>query len=223
MPKILVPVAGRPMIDHLVDLYRPFAAAIVVVAHPSFATRLRGPFEVVEQRERTGMLDAILIAAPAAARARPGEVWITWGDQVGVLPATLERLAEVMASAPPPAAALPLVMRRDPYIHFDRDSSGRLSAVRQRREGDTMPAQGEGDIGVFALSREAFEKRLPEYAGSVPSGRGTGERNFVPFLPWLAQRADVATFPCTDAREAIGVNTPEELRLMEDWMVSRTA
>ena len=223
MPKILVPVAGRPMIDHLVDLYRPFAATIVVVAHPSFATRLRGPFEVVRQHERTGMLDAILIAAAAAARAQPGEVWITWGDQVGVLPATLERLAEVMASAPPPAAALPLVMRHDPYIHFDRDSSGRLSAVRQRREGDTMPAQGEGDIGVFALSREAFEKRLPEYAESVPPGRGTGERNFVPFVPWLAQRADVATFPCTDAREAIGVNTPEELRLMEDWMVSRTA
>jgi hypothetical protein len=31
------------------------------------------------------------------------------------------------------------------------------------------------------------------------------------------------TFPCTDAREAIGINTPEELRLMEAWMSARSA
>src|ERR1044072_638042 len=44
LPKILVPVAGRPMIDHLVTLYRPFAETIVVVAHPSFSARMTGPY-----------------------------------------------------------------------------------------------------------------------------------------------------------------------------------
>lgn len=223
VPKILVPVAGRPMIDRLVELYRPFAETIVVVAHPSFSARLHGPFAVVEQTERTGMLDAVLLGAPLVAREQPDEVWVTWGDQVGVLPATVARLAAAMASSPRPAAALPLVTRRDPYIHFDRDSRGRLCAIRQRREGDAMPAVGEGDMGLFALSRGAFEGDLHLYASDVARGRGTGERNFVPFIPWLAQRADVATFPCTDEREAIGVNTPEELRLIEDWMVTRTA
>src|SRR6266545_4141881 len=62
---------------------------------------------------------------------------------------------------------------------------------------------------------------LPDYARNVERGRGTGERNFLPFIPWLAQRARVATFPCTDPREAIGINTPEELRRMEEWMVTR--
>jgi bifunctional UDP-N-acetylglucosamine pyrophosphorylase/glucosamine-1-phosphate N-acetyltransferase len=222
-PKILVPVAGRPMIDRLVDLYRPFADTIVVVAHPSFSARLRGPFEVVEQHERSGMLDAVLLGAPTVARVRPDEVWVTWGDQVGVLPATVARLAAAMASADRPAGALPVVTRRDPYIHFDRDASGRLQAVRQRREGDAMPAVGEGDMGVFALSRDAFERQLPAYAVAVARGTGTGERNFVPFMPWLAQRARVVTFPCADEREAIGVNTPEELRFMEEWLASRTA
>jgi bifunctional UDP-N-acetylglucosamine pyrophosphorylase/glucosamine-1-phosphate N-acetyltransferase len=223
LPKILVPVAGRPMIEHLIDLYRPVTSSVVVVAHPSFAARLRGPFEVVEQRDRTGMLDAVLLGAPIVARARPDEVWITWGDQVGVLPATVAALAEVMAAAPRPAAALPLVTRRDPYIHFDRDASGRLRAIRQRREGDTMPPVGEGDMGLFALRRETFEVQLAAYADAVAPGSGTGERNFVPFIPWLAQRSYVATFQCSDEREAIGVNTPEELRLMEDWLTSRSA
>lgn len=223
LPKVLVPVAGRPMLDRLVELYRPFAATIVVVAHPSFSARLRGAFEVVEQRERTGMLDAVLLGAPAVAREQPEEVWVTWGDQVGVLPQTVDRLAAAMANEPRPAAALPVVARHDPYIHFDRDEHGRLRAVRQRREGDTMPEVGEGDIGLFALTRDAFERELPVYAASVPRGSGTGERNFLPFLPWLAQRATVVTFPCSDPREAIGINTPDELRAMEAWLASRLA
>ena len=222
VPKILVPVAGRPMIDRLVDLYRPCVASIVVVTHPSFSARLRGPFEVVEQHERTGMLDAVLLGAGTVARVRPDEVWVTWGDQVGVLPATIGRLAEAMAAPAAPAAALPLVTRRHPYIHFDRDAAGRLCGIRQRREGDAMPETGEGDIGLFALTRAAFEDDLRDYAAAVPRGQGTGERNFVPFIPWLAQRRDVVTFPCTDPREAIGINTPEDLSQMEDWLASRS-
>jgi bifunctional N-acetylglucosamine-1-phosphate-uridyltransferase/glucosamine-1-phosphate-acetyltransferase GlmU-like protein len=223
VPKILVPVTGRPMIDHLVDLYRPFVDAIVVVAHPTFAARMRGPFDVVEQHERTGMLDAILLGALVVVRERPDEVWITWGDQVGVLPETVGRLAGVMGGDAHPAAALPVVTRPHPYIHFDRGADGRIAALRQRREGDRMPEVGESDMGVFALARDTFERALPEYAAQVTPGRGTGERNFVPFIPWLAQRAVVETFPCTDAREAIGINTPEELRVMEEWMSTRTA
>jgi hypothetical protein len=140
-----------------------------------------------------------------------------------VLRPTIERLAQAMASASRPAAALPTVRRTDPYIHFERDADGRLSALRQRREGDTMPPTGESDMGLFALRRSAYERDLPEYAAGVEPGRGTGERNFVPFIPWLAQRAPVVTFPCTDAREAVGINTPDDLRMMEEWMVTRTA
>jgi bifunctional UDP-N-acetylglucosamine pyrophosphorylase/glucosamine-1-phosphate N-acetyltransferase len=223
LPKILVPVAGRPMLDHLLALYRPYASDVVVIAHPTFSARLRGPYEVVEQHQRTGMLDAVLLAAPAVARVAPDEVWITWGDQVGVLPATIERLAGAMSDSARPAAALPTVRRSEPYIHFDRDASGRLSALRQRREGDTMPAVGESDMGVFALTRDTFRRQLPEYAAGVAPGTGTGERNFVPFIPWLAQRAHVATFPCTDERESIGINTPEDLRIMEEWIGTRGA
>jgi bifunctional N-acetylglucosamine-1-phosphate-uridyltransferase/glucosamine-1-phosphate-acetyltransferase GlmU-like protein len=221
LPKILVSVAGRPMLDHLVALYRPYADAIVVVAHPTFAARLQGPFEVVEQRERTGMLDAVLLGAATVGRLQPDEVWITWGDQVGVLPATLTRLVDAMAAGP--AAALPTVQRRDPYIHFDRDARGRLSGIRQRREGDEMPPIGEGDMGLFALRRSVYEGELQAYGADVEHGRGTGERNFVPFIPWLAQRAEVVTFPCTDEREAVGINTPEELRMMEAWIGARHA
>lgn len=228
-PKPLVYVNGRTMLDHLADLYRAHVQHLVVIAHPSFAVAIaawgarQGNVSVTTQDEPTGMLDAILLAAPVVRAHQPDMVWITWADQVGVLPATVQRLAEVCAQTPQPALALPTVLRSDPYTHFERDARGRLSRFLQRREGDALPAEGESDIGVFALARHTFERDLEEYAATVVPGAGTGERNFVPFVPWLAQRNTVVTFPCTDPMEAVGINTPDELRAIEAWLRARGA
>ena len=138
-----------------------------------------------------------------------------------MLAATVQRLADAMAAVPPPALALPTVTRDHPYIHFERDGAGRIGRLLQRREGDAMPDHGESDMGLFALTRDTFERDLDAYARDVPSGRATGERNFLPFVPWLAQRKLVTTVPCTDPMEAIGINTPGELRQVEDWLRSR--
>ncbi|HVL69321.1 MAG TPA: NTP transferase domain-containing protein [Vicinamibacterales bacterium] len=232
LPKALVPVAGRPMIDHLLALFHPWAHAAVVVAHPSFSDRIsahvrhawrdRMRVEVVEQAAPTGMLDAILAASAAVERLTAERVWTVWCDQVGLLPATLERLAAAERTAPAPALVLPTVHRADPYIHFARAADNRIVAVLQRREHDAMPASGESDVGLFALSRVAYLDELPRFAREVAPGAGTGERNFLPFIPWLAARVPVATVPCTDPRESQGVNTPDELRLVEDWLLARS-
>jgi bifunctional N-acetylglucosamine-1-phosphate-uridyltransferase/glucosamine-1-phosphate-acetyltransferase GlmU-like protein len=224
LPKVLVPVAGRPMLRHLVDLHRPFVDHVVVVASPS-GERLvrqalgewRAPATVAVQAEPTGMLDAILIGLGAIPVAYD-RAWFTWGDQVAVLPATLARLASVERDSD---VALPIVERDEPYIHFDRDASGRICGVRQRREGDAMPARGENDMGLFSLSHRAAGEWLPAYAREAPVGAATGERNFVPFVAWASARGTVATCACTDPIEAVGINTPEELAAIERVLSDR--
>lgn len=228
VPKVLVAVNGQPMLDYLLALYASWVDSVVVVTHPSFSEDVRAHLrqqpimaEVVEQRDRTGMLDAVLLAGTVIASRTPDEVWITWGDQVGVLRSTVTHLAEAMSEQPVPALALPTVRRRHPYTHFERDASGTITRFLQRREGDALPQIGESDMGLFAMPRIVYARDLPQYARGVAPGAATGERNFVPFVPWIAARARVVTFPCTHEREAIGINTPEELHEMEAWLRSR--
>ena len=71
-----------------------------------------------------------------------------------------------------------------------------------------MPEKGESDMGLFSCrllrrSRNWCDLRPPP---RLPGA--TGERNFLPFIPWMAQRGTVRTFPAAHAMEAVGINTP---------------
>ena len=228
LPKLLVPVGGMPMIDRLARLYENAADGIVLIVHPSFAEAVRQhvagwnkPVSLAVQAQPTGMLDALVLASDAVRAGGYGEVWITWCDQVAVHPATVRRLAETTAAEPRPALALPTVVRPSPYIHLQRDASGRIAQVLHRREGDRMPDVGESDMGLFGMSSTTYLDLLPRYGREASIGQVTGERNFLPFIPWVAARHDVATFPSVDELEAVGVNTPAELALVERYLAAR--
>lgn len=227
-PKLLVPVGGVPMIDRLLDLFRAHVAAATIVVHPSFERDVRAhlagsrPFATtVVQPEPTGMLDAIMLAAPDVGRVHPDEVWIVWCDQVAIHPETIRTLATLTASHAAAALVFPTVRRPSPYIHLERDATGRIVRILHRREGDAMPGEGESDMGLFAMPRTSFTELLPQYAAMVAPGAATRERNFLPFIAWAAKDHEVVTFASVDQMEAVGVNTPEELRLVEAYLAAR--
>lgn len=229
VPKVLVRVAGETMLDRLVGLYRACVDRIVVVVNPSFSELVRNhvthrpdwaAIDLVEQAFPTGMLDAILLAAPIAARFSASSIWVTWCDQVAVHPKTIARLAELTSSRAHDALVMPTVRQPHPYIHLERDAEGRIVRVLHRREGDVMPETGESDMGLFALSSTCYADSLPEYARSVEIGLATGERNFLPFIPWIARTQTVTTFPSESPIEAVGVNTPEDLAIVEQYLAS---
>lgn len=206
------------MIDHLIALYRDVVDQWILVVSPADRIAIAAHLddtdvdaELYEQAVPTGMLDAILIPGRAEA-SLSDRVWITWCDQIGVDPRTVRRVVE--AEADEPDLLLPTVAGDDPYVHFVR-SEGTIVEVRHRRERDEMPSSGESDMGLFSLSRRAYEIELPDYARGAPLGSETGERNFLPFIPWLAGRGNVRTVDNHESIEALGVNTPEDLIRME--------
>ena len=215
LPKVLAHVNGRPMLDWLLALYQGVVDRAIIVVHPSFADQIRAYGETTGarlvyqvQETPTGMLDAIICTAPAVAASDASRILITWCDQIAIHPQTVARLTTVSDTQPAAALVMPTARQADPYIHLERDSTGRIVRVLHRREGDRLPPVGESDMGLFSLSRDAFLNDLASFAASAGTGGATGERNFLPFIPWMAERAGVLTFPCVDPIEAVGVNTP---------------
>lgn len=227
-PKLLCTVAGRPMIDHLFERYRAMVDHIVLVVAPAAVPaiqahlqRARHDAECVVQAEPTGMLPAVLCAQREAEAHRPDQIWITWCDQVGISHDTVETLSRELDQYTDAALVFPTVRQAPPYIHFARNAGGRIVRVLHRREGDEMPESGESDAGLFGLRRDAYLTDLAEYDAVAPAGHATRERNFLPFIPWLAARKAVRTFDLTDAREALGVNTADDLANMERYLRER--
>lgn len=212
------------MIDHILARYRPSVEAAVIVVDPAGRARVQDhlrseplPLSLAEQASPTGMLDALLAGRDEVLARQPDRVWITWCDQVAISAHTVAKLVDLEKESPAAAVLLPVVHQPTPYIHLEHDHTGRLAAVRHRREGDTMPDVGLSDAGLFSLSREAFDRFLPEYSRAAALGAKTGERNFLPFLPWLAAQHPVRTFEI-DVNEARGVNTPDDLASVEQWL-----
>jgi bifunctional N-acetylglucosamine-1-phosphate-uridyltransferase/glucosamine-1-phosphate-acetyltransferase GlmU-like protein len=217
------------MLDYLFERYRNAVEHVVVIVSPSSVPAVRrylepfGAFaEHAVQPDPDGMLPAVLCARRAVETLRPDHVWITWCDQIGISDRTVRMLVEETERHPEAALLFPTVRQEPPYIHFRRDAQGRINGVLQRREGDEMPAIGESDAGLFALRLDAYLGSLVEYDRVAQRDAGTGERSFLAFIPWLAARAVVNTFPLSDPREALGVNTPDDLREVEMYLRERS-
>ncbi len=231
VPKVLTPVAGSLMLDHILRLYANTVRRFVLVVHPSAEQDVRRhcaeqhpdvDVAFATQIMPTGMLDAILLGSDAVQDAGADRVWITWCDQIGVHRSTIDNLYRLSEERPQAAMMLPTSQGDQPYIHIDRDPQGRISGIRQRREGDTMPPIGESDMGLFSLSPEAYFDLLAQFAADVPTSASTGERNFLPFIPWLVRQGHlVLTFPCTNGMEALGINTPEDKARMEQYLMAQ--
>jgi hypothetical protein len=101
-----------------------------------------------------------------------------------------------------------------------RDEEGRIIDLLHRREGDQLPDPGESDMGLFSLSGSAYLELLPQFAAEAVTGHATRERNFLPFIPWVAGRTGVVTFPALHVIESVGINDATDLRRVEAHLMS---
>jgi len=203
VPKLLVEVApGRTVWSYLRARLEPLVEQVCVVLSPAGEECFPGGAAVAIQAEPTGMGDAIFCAQPCWEGYR--EILVVWGDQLGVSADTLRRTLAAHTGG----LTLPLTRVRRPYVQYDLDG-GRLVRVRESREGDTLDDEGWGDVGTFLLSTAGLAEAWGRFAGK---GRLTGERNFLPFLVFLAQEGwPTTTLDVPDPAEARGLNTPADL------------
>src|SRR6266850_4016386 len=97
LPKVLHPIAGRPLLAHVLEAARALAPRKTVVVHGHGAEKVRAafaqaPVEWVLQAEQLGTGHAVKQAM--AHVGSDGEVLILYGDVPLVRPASLKRLVE---------------------------------------------------------------------------------------------------------------------------------
>ena len=211
-PKILTALSGGQTVwSILYEKLAPLTDHIHLVLAPDGATAfpaLPGNVSIGIQPEPIGMGDAIF---------RGYDVWsgydailIVWGDQVFVSPDTLNRTIASLGD-PHRHAVLPVARMEQPYVQYIFDGT-LLTKVLQTREGDRTMPNGFSDVGTFLLGSEGLKAAWDDYLRQVPAGAGTGEINFLPFLPFLSGRGwTVTPVEVADATEARGINSPEDL------------
>ncbi len=93
LPKALHPIAGRPMLQHLIASCTEVFSRVVVVAGPGMdaLARAAAPHPVVVQTERLGTAHAAL---QAAAQFGDGDVAVLYADNPLIRPATLRHMLE---------------------------------------------------------------------------------------------------------------------------------
>ncbi len=215
LPKVLHPLAGRPLLSHVIDLALKLNArdTLVVYGHGGEAVLERlgaQPVTWVEQKDQLGTGHAV---APAMPQIPDDElVLVLYGDVPLVTPDTLSRL---VALAGPDRVALVTVEVENPvgYGRIVRDESGSIMGVVEEKDADaTQLAIREVNTGILA----APAGRLRRWLSALANNNAQGEYYLTDVVAMaVADGAAVHTVHPTRADEVAGVNDRLQLAALE--------
>jgi len=218
LAKVLHPVLGRTMLDHVLDAVEGAGVrrSVVVVGHQADAVRhavaSRGVgFALQEKQLGTG--HAVQQAQPFLAGVE-GTVLVLCGDTPLLTAETLRDLLATHHAAHASATVLSAKVD-DPtgYGRIVRSPDGAVRRIVEHKDATAAErAVREINSGLFAFSIADLFLALEQ----VRADNAQGEyylTDTLEILLGLGRR--VAAQVCRDPREVLGVNTPEQLREVE--------
>ncbi|HEX3244231.1 MAG TPA: NTP transferase domain-containing protein, partial [Chloroflexota bacterium] len=209
-PKVLHPVAGRPMVSHVAAVARRLepAVLVVVVSPDGEVVAQAAGADVVKavQVEQLGTANAMQ-AAERSVGDRVDAVLMLYGDAALVQDTTLRRMITALRRSPLVFLTAEL---QDPagYGRVVRDNAGRLLGVVEDRDAtDEQKAIHEINSGIMAF-RSSW---LWQHIDKIP--RQPHGEYYLPDLVAIAIRegATVETVAAESVDEVEGVNTQAQL------------
>ncbi|HJS91010.1 MAG TPA: bifunctional UDP-N-acetylglucosamine diphosphorylase/glucosamine-1-phosphate N-acetyltransferase GlmU [Steroidobacteraceae bacterium] len=223
LPKVLQPLAGRPLLAHVIDTARALepAAIHVVYGHGGERVREALPAEPVEwtlQAQQLGTGHALLQATPKLADEHL--VLVLYGDVPLIGRQTLR---ELVALAGPRQVALLTMTVDDPtgYGRIIRDAQGRVKRIVEQKDASAEERRiRECNTGVLA----APAKLLKGWLEGLKADNSQREYYLTDIVA-LAVKDGVAVNPlsCADVIEALGVNDKVQLAFLESVCRQRSA
>ena len=214
LPKVLQPIAGRPMLAHVIDAARALQPAAIHVVHghggeavqAAFATQPDLQWALQARQLGTGhAVQQAMAQLPEDAR-----VLVLYGDVPLVLPATLQRLLDA-----PGALAVLAAELDDPtgYGRIVRDAEGRVAAiVEQKDASDEQRRIALVNTGMVA----ADARGLKRWLAALRNDNAQGEYYLTDvFAMAEAEFAAAEIVLVTEAVECEGANDAWQLAQLE--------
>lgn len=223
LPKVLQPLAGRPLLAHVIDTARSLGPAAIHVVYGHGGERVREALsrEAVDwtpQAEQLGTGHAVLQAVPKVPDNHIA--LILYGD-VPLL--GRETLLDLAALAGPRQVALLTMTVDDPtgYGRVVRNRQGRVERIVEQKDASAEErAIRECNTGVLA----APAKLLRRWLEGLKADNSQREYYLTDVIA-MAVTDGVAVNPlaCADPIDALGVNDKVQLALLESVCRQRSA
>jgi len=214
LPKVLHPVAGKPMLGHVIDTARTLHpdSIQVVVGHGADLVRQSlqaDDLYFVTQAEQLGTGHAVAQAMPELSADK---VMILYGDVPLIQQTTLERLLNESGTE---CLALLTVRLEDPtgYGRIIRNAQGQVQAIVEQK--DATPEQRqirEGNTGIL-VAPTAY---LRDWLGRLSNNNAQGEYYLTDVIAMaVADGLRVTTEQPESPREVQGANDRIQLAELE--------
>lgn len=215
LPKVLHPLAGRPLLGHVIGAARRLnpAKLLVVYGHGGDALPQAFPdrdIVWINQAQQMGTGHAVQQAAPQLDG--DGVTLVLYGDVPLIADQTLRTLLDAMRGE---SVGLLTVDLPDPsgYGRIVRDEGGAVQAILEHKDADeAMRAIREINTGIMALPTA----RLKKWLSALRSDNAQGEYYLTDVIA-MAVAEGVKVSTCQPRRhwEVLGVNSPAQLAHLE--------
>jgi UDP-N-acetylglucosamine diphosphorylase/glucosamine-1-phosphate N-acetyltransferase len=223
LPKVLVPVAGRPMIDYVLDALASAGVpnTIVVIGYRGELVRetlaRRPGVRFVEQKDQLGTGHAVM-ACREELSSHDGAVLVVTGDSPLMQTSSIKALLAEFDRTHP-ACLLGTAHRSDPtgLGRIVRDPEGQFQAIVEER--DASPDQRR--ITEVNMSCYVFDCRdLLGALGKIGRHNAQGEY-YITDCPgiMLSEGKRVEALPVLQPCEALSINTVDELAVVERELI----
>lgn len=222
LPKVLHPIAGKPMVKHVIDTAKQLDSQQIHLIYGHGADLLKAhlseePINWVFQAEQLGTGHAMLQAAPFFADDE--NIVMLYGDAPLITPNTLARL---VAAKPENGIALLTVELEDPtgYGRIIRENGSVVAIIEHKDANEEQLSIKEVNTGVMVASGASFKKWLK----NLNNNNAQGEYYITDVIAMANQDGfKVQAVQATEFMEVEGANNRLQLAALERFYHKREA
>lgn len=223
LPKVLHPLAGRPLLAHVLDTAQALGAARICVVYGhggDLVPRRMADYDCVwvEQAEQQGTGHAVRQAMPSLQDM--DRILVLYGDVPLMQPATLQRLVDTAATTE--LGVLTAVFEEPTgYGRIVRDETGRVLRIVEQRDATQAERRiDEINTGFLVADRA----RLDNWLARIDNRNAQGEYYLTDILALaVGDGVEIATSRPRTRDEVCGVNDRVQLATLERIFQHRQA